>query len=221
MKEKIIQKAKAYLVHICIFLSILCVFLLVFLLVPKEQEEEKPVFETEEKEEEKEEYFIDVKGAVQKEGVYQLSKNARIKDAIDKAGGLLENANTKYINLGKKITDEMVLIIYTNEEIQKVIEGSSIISIEKNCTCPTITNDGCLEKEKTVTNKKEKEDGSIININTATKEQLQTLPGIGSSKALLIMTYREKTPFQKIEDIKNIKGIGDSIFDKIKDRITV
>lgn len=60
-----------------------------------------------------------------------------------------------------------------------------------------------------------------VNLNTATKKELMTLDGIGDKKAEEIIKYREKTPFQKIEDLKNIKGIGDKLFDKIKDKIEV
>lgn len=60
-----------------------------------------------------------------------------------------------------------------------------------------------------------------VNLNTATKKELMTLDGIGSKKAEEIIKYREKTPFQKPEDIKNIKGVGDKLFDKIKDKVEV
>ena len=60
-----------------------------------------------------------------------------------------------------------------------------------------------------------------VNLNTATKKELMTLDGIGDKKAEEIIKYREKTPFQKVEDIKNIKGIGDKLFDKIKDKVEV
>lgn len=164
---------------------------------------------------------VDIKGAVHNPGVYILSSNMRIKDVIDKAGGFLENADTRYINLSKKIEDEMTIIIYTKDEINSLVDGNQAIRyIDKTCICPNITNDGCIRKK--VTNEKPKEESNgIININTASKEELISLEGIGEAKAKLIIDYREKKPFENIEDIKNVKGIGEALFEKIKDRITV
>ncbi len=168
------------------------------------------------------EITIDVKGAVQAPGVYTLKSGSRVRDAILQSGGLREDADTNYLNLSKTLKDEMVLIIYTKAEIQSFVSGNvSIRYIDKECICPNIKNDGCITDNK-ITNKQDKqEEASSININTASKKELLTLPGIGESKAELIVQYREKTPFTKIEDIKKIKGIGDSIFDKIKEYITV
>lgn len=225
-KEKILKILKMYKIHIGIITGIICVFLL-FILLYKEEDIVLEENITEIKKEEKEKitkYFVDIKGAVVNPNVYEIEKGARIKDVVTKAGGFKENANTEYINLGKKITDEMIIIIYTNEEIKEYIEGNKTIQyVDKTCRCPTVQNDGCIEKGKTYTNKKENEAGEnkIVNINIATKEELETLPSIGSSKAIAIIEYRKKTPFTKVEDIKNVKGIGDSIFDKIKDYITI
>lgn len=223
-KEKIQTFFKTYKIHIYIIFISICVFLLLMFFLKKEETDSiEPILETKEekKEEKKDTYFVDIKGAITSPSVYEMEKESRILDVIKKAGGVKENANTEYINLGKKITDEMVIIIYTNEEIKEYVEGNKTIRyIDKTCICPEIQNDGCIEKGKTVTNKKQEESESI-NINSAEKEQLETLPGIGSSKANAIIEYRKKTPFHKIEDIKNIKGIGDSIFEKIKNRITV
>lgn len=223
--EKIYVYLKTYKIHICIFLF-LCfsIFVGYFLFSKQKEEVEEPVFVNENKEDEKTNYFVDIKGAVTTPGVYEMEKDSRIQDVINKAGGFKENANLEYINLGKKIKDEMVIIIYTNEEIQEFVEGNKTIKyIDKTCICPKVQNDGCIEKGKTITNKKEetKNESSIINLNTATKEELETLPFIGTAKAEDIIEYREKTPLKKIEDIQNIKGIGKSIFEKIKNRITV
>lgn len=166
---------------------------------------------------------VDIKGAIQKPGVYLLEENARVEDAIQKSGGLREDADTNYINLSKKIKDEMVIIIYTQEEIKQMVEGNQTIRyIDKECICPVKQNDACLDNNK-ITNQKEveKQNTGPINLNTASLEELQTLTGIGEAKAKLIIAYREKTAFIKIEDIKNVKGIGESIFDKIKNHITV
>ena len=161
--------------------------------------------------------LVDVKGAVVTPGVYSLKENDRIRDAILQAGGVLENADLSCINLSKKVTDEMVIIIYTKEEIEKyksTKEEPEYVYVEIPCECPDNMNDACMEESKTNTSDK-------ISLNNATQEQLETLPGIGASKAQLIIEYRQKTPFQTIEELKKIKGIGDSIFEKIQTYITI
>lgn len=180
------------------------------------------------KEEEKEldheqsiKYNIDVKGAVNKPGVYLVDSNLTVNDVINIAGGLTEHADTSLINLAKKITDEMVIIIYTKEEVKKSNLVDTVIKVvEKECVCPNIENDGCLNNEinDEITNKPQE---ILININTATKEQLLTIAGIGESKAQNIITYRETHgKFESIEDIKNVEGIGDKIYETIKIYIT-
>ena len=149
--------------------------------------------------------------------MYSLPPASRILDVIEKAGGLTENADISVINLSKKIQDEMVIIIYSKEEVlnfektkekEKIVQ-SSCIQKEENA----LKNDACITNQ-TVQGK--------ISINTATLQELMTLPGIGESKAKDILSYREKNgPFQKIEDIMNISGIGESLFVKIKEDITV
>lgn len=184
--------------------------------------EENPI----QKREEKQEVIgFDIKGAVQNPGVYEIEKGKRVLDAIEKSGGLTEMADTQFINLSKMLTNEMVIIIYTKEEIASMTEGNTTIRyVDKKCVCPTVTNDACLSKNKETNQKKEEEtleNVGTININTDPKERLLLLPGIGEAKANLIITYREKTPFTKIEDIKNIKGIGEAIFEKLAPYITV
>lgn len=166
-------------------------------------------------------YNIDIKGAVKKPGVYQLDSNLTVNDAINVAGGLTNEADTSIINLAKKITDEMVIIVYTKEEVKKSNIVDTVIKVvEKECICPNIENDGCLNNEITdnITNK---EESSLVNINTASIEELQTLSGIGESKAKKIIEYREKNGnFKNIEDIKNVEGIGESLYETIKIHIT-
>ena len=166
-------------------------------------------------------YNIDIKGAVKNPGVYNVDSNLTINDAIKIAGGLTQEADTSVINLAKKITDEMVIIIYTKEEIKKSNIVDTVVKVvEKECVCPNIQNDGCLNTEITdeITNK---ENEGLININTATKEELQTINGIGESKASNIIKYREKNGnFKNIEEIKNVEGIGDTLYETIKVYIT-
>ena len=175
----------------------------------------------EENENELQKYNIDIKGAVKKPGVYQLDSNLTVNDAINEAGGLTKEADTSLINLAKKITNEMVIIVYTKEEVKNSNIVNTVIKVvEKECICPNIENDGCLNDEITdnITNK---ENGNLININTATKEELQKINGIGESKANNIIKYRENNGnFKSIEEIKNVEGIGDNLYETIKIYIT-
>ena len=164
-------------------------------------------------------YKVDIKGQVVNPGIYSLSINSRVIDVIEKAGGLTENADTTVINLSKKISDEMVIIIYSYEEVKefgKTKEKESRVLMEcKNNEIYSIENNACIEtKETPLTSGK-------ININTATKEELMTLPGIGESKANDIIKYREANgQFKSIEELTNINGIGENILAKIKENIT-
>ena len=166
-------------------------------------------------------YMVDIKGEVQTPGIYELESSSRVIDVINEAGGLTENADTTVINLIKKISDEMVIIIYSKwqvehwketKEQEKYLQEQCISQKEEQAK-----NDACIDDTEENTNSTP----SIININTATKEELMTLTGIGESKAEAIISYREKTAFTKIEDIKNVSGIGDSIYEDIKNNITV
>ena len=133
------------------------------------------------------------------------------------SGGLTENADTSVINLSKKITDEMVIIIYSKSEVK---------DFEKTKETEKIVQEKCIKKDENAL----KNDACItdsvktrgkVSINTATKEELMSLTGIGDSKAEDIIKYREENGlFKTIEDIKNVSGIGDSLFAKIKENIT-
>lgn len=162
---------------------------------------------------------VDIKGAVKKPGVYEVSEELRVNDIINLSGGLIKGANTNYINLSAKVKDEMVIWIYTTEEINELkLRESSTQYMIKECNCPVVDNTTCLNKvEKEVTN-----DNSVININTATLDELMTLTGVGESKAKSIIEYRTNNgKFVNKEDIMNVSGIGESAYTKIKDNITV
>ena len=133
-------------------------------------------------------------------------------DAINLAGGLKKDANTSNINLSKKLESEMVIYVYSNEEIKN---SKNNLSCDATCSTEIIEVNNCIEKTDT------KNKSSLVNINTATIEELQTLDGIGESKAKSIINHRnEFGNFNSIEDIKNVSGIGDSLFVQIKDKIT-
>ena len=198
---------------------------------------EKVVFENvvEEKQktksDETEYYYIDIKGYVNNPGVYSIAKGKRVVDALNIAGGLREEADTSLLNLSMVLKDEMVIIVYSKSEL---VELETIISKKnsENLICnQKVVNDACIVNNKSIeiipnNNAFNKSDDSIasekININTANIDLLMTLSGIGESKASAIIEYRKQNgDFNSIFDIKKVTGIGESIFESIKDYITV
>lgn len=165
--------------------------------------------------------FVDVKGAVKKPGVYEVKENSIVNDCIKLAGGITSSGTLSNINLSKKVTDEMVIYVFKKSEITTSAKNeipctTEVIEINN---CPIITdnqtsNDGKKETTTNTVNKK-------ININTATKEELTTLTGIGESKANSIIEYRKTNQFKSIEELKNVSGIGEALYESIKDSITV
>lgn len=172
---------------------------------------------------------VDVKGAVKKAGVYELDRNSRVIDAINLAGGFKSNASTKYLNLSKKISDEMVIYVYTTNQVKSMGIKEEI---KEECNCPTVDTSICAGSNIIVSdknnntnvkeNKNETEGSNKVSLNNASKEELMTLSGIGESKALAIIEYRSKNNgFKVLEDIMNVSGIGESLYNKIKDNITL
>lgn len=160
----------------------------------------------------KEKKYIDIKGSVKNPGVYEFNDNDRVIDAINLAGGLKKDANTSNINLSKKLESEMVIYVYSNEEIKN---SKNNLTCDAACSTEIIEVNNCIEKTST------ENKSTLVNINTATIEELQTLDGIGESKAKSIINHRnEFGKFNSIEEIKNVSGIGDSLFVQIKDKIT-
>ena len=149
-----------------------------------------------------------VVGEVNSPGVVSLKEKARIVDAIDAAGGKTENADLTKINLAYILEDGVQ--IYVPKIGEKANEKESYITYE--------AGEGVITDELVSTEKK----ASKVNINTANSEKLQTIPGVGQATAEKIIKYRnEKGKFQKAEDIKNVEGIGDSKYEKMKDYIDV
>lgn len=164
--------------------------------------------------------FVDVKGAVAAPGVYELDDGKRVIDAINLAGGLAKDANVINLNLSKKVTDEMYVIVYTKEEINNFMKNNANSKIEcasKECVCPGEGSDACIKSPSS-----ESESNGKVSINSATKEALMGLSGIGEAKAEAILKYRtENGGFKALEDIKNVDGIGEAIYDKVKNNITL
>lgn len=194
--------------------------------------------------------YCDIKGAVNNPGVYEIKENYTIQDIINDAGGLKKNSYTNNINLSKKVTDEMVIYIFTKDEINSAkkvnscectptykyieceeIKETTTTTIPKTSTetttqtttkstkttSATTTTIPITTKEITTTSKEQK-----ININTATLEELTLLDGLGQTKAKKIIDYRTTNGlFNTIEDILNVKGIGQTTFENIKEYIEV
>ncbi len=161
---------------------------------------------------------VEIKGFVKKPGVYQIYEEATVSDVIELAGGLGDKADTSLINLSKRVFDEMVIIVYSKEEIASTKQTSIVKYVEKECICPIVQNDSCISiniPDDTIIS------SSKISLNDGTLEELMTLKGIGEAKARAIIEYRKTSKFTKIEDIMNIKGIGQSIYEKIKDNLSL
>ena len=193
----------------------------------EKEEEEVVISEKEEKQELKEQEteakevtncFFDIKGEVKKPGVYSISCDKRVVDAIKTSGGITNQGDTSVLNLSKKIEDGMVIVVYSKKEISAFVETLKKEEEKKEiCENSNIQNDACITSNNNSNEKKE----STVNINTASLEELMTLSGIGESKAKSIIEYRTKTPFKKKEDLLNVTGIGDSLYASIKENITV
>lgn len=157
-----------------------------------------------ENEEEDEMMAIHVTGEVNNPGVVKLKEGSRMEDLIKAAGGLTENADLSNVNLAFVVEDGMkVRIPSINDEDENFITKEN--------------GKGVIVSEEVESNLEDK-----ININTASEIELEELPGIGASIASRIIEYRNKNgKFKNVEDIKNVAGIGESKFDKIKDLIKV
>lgn len=160
--------------------------------------------------------FVHIAGEVQNPGIFEVGENSRIADLITLAGGLTSKGSIEDINLAYKVEDGQKIYIPSIEETKKAKEEA----------------DGQVETEYITSSSGAKIEGpsgandtsteSIVNINTATQTELETLPGIGPSTAQKILDYRkENGKFKNIEDIKNVSGIGDAKFNAIKDIIKI
>ena len=161
--------------------------------------------------------------------IFCCIKNSVVIDSINVAGGLVEGADTSLINLSKKLTDEMVIVIYSADEIKAYNEGkikTEYVYVQVD-SCPDKINNACAAPYNNSASDYNPENSntdnnSLISINTASLDQLMTLPSIGESKANSIIEYRNQNgSFKDIIDLKNVTGIGDSIFEKIKEKITL
>ncbi|MCD1146927.1 helix-hairpin-helix domain-containing protein [Peptoniphilus sp. KCTC 25270] len=195
-----------------IFLGMLCLVgaIFVFFMGNRYRSEEKAIFalsnsqeitSLEENQEDsltegrKESIYIHISGAVNQPGILELKPETRLVDAIQLAGGATSEADLDKINLSRKLHDEEKIHIPKYGELE-----------ETNQAVGFVNGSGSQ---------------SVVNINTGTKEQLTTLPGVGEKTAEKIIRYREEHPFQQVEDLKEVPGIGEKKFEELKNNIQV
>lgn len=139
---------------------------------------------------------VDVKGAVNKPGVYRLAHGDRVAEAVNHAGGFRDDADGNQVNLAKQVSDQQMIYIPMKGEHINADANSGGVS--------------------------DQSDKKTVNLNTASKGQLTTITGIGDKKADLILAYRQQHgQFERVEDLKNITGFGDKTIAKIKDQLSV
>lgn len=139
--------------------------------------------------------YVDIGGQVKNPGVYTVKEGTRLFEVIEKAGGLTEDAFIEQVNQAEAVTDGQKIVIPSEEDVQQSL--------------PAQTPSG-------------KDGSGLVNINAADSQTLQEIPGVGPATAEKIIAYRtENGRFSSIEDLKNVSGIGDKTFEKMKDKITV
>lgn len=165
--------------------------------VSQESTDEKEEKNRKEESAEQDLITVDVKGAVKAPGIYDLPAGSRINDAVQKAGGLTEQADAKAINLAQKISDETLVYVPTQgEEVSSQPASSS--------------TGGASNKEKKV------------NLNKASLEELKQVTGLGGKRAQDIISHRESNgKFKSVDDLKKISGFGAKTIEKLKDYVTV
>ena len=227
MKEIILNLTKKQKIILAIIISIILLITFAYIykniysvdesseiIINNDMQIENNLVQNEENQEdnlkEEEKVVVHVIGEVNNPGVVTLKEGARIIDAINKAGGKTEEADLSKINLAYVIEDgTQIYIPRINENLNE------IELMTQDAGSSTIISNSETDNEE---NSKEVK----VNINTANKEKLETLPGIGETTAQKIIDYREANgKFNSIEDIKNVSGIGDAKFNSLKDKITV
>lgn len=154
----------------------------------------------ENKSQQNEDIKVHISGQINREGVYEVKEGDRLDDLIKQAGGLSPDADSNSLNLAMKLEDQMKIYIPNKNE-----------NLNENST----NTDQLVSKPDSIS-----ENGKI-NINTASKEELMTLPNIGDKRAQAIIEYRDTKKFETIEEIKNVTGIGEKFYQAMQDLITV
>lgn len=184
--KKIILKYKSY-----ILCAIILILSIVSIIIQSIDRRNTSYINNEEMKQRSGKIVVYITGAVKNPGVYYLDENARLSNALDICGGILENADLDKLNLAQKLVDSDKITVPIKQE------------------------------NESTDNQNEANNDSKVNINTATKEKLKELNGIGESTAQKIIEYRKVQEFLEIEDIMNVPGIGESKFENIKDDICV
>src|SRR5699024_7068535 len=181
------------------------IFIIVFLFLTREKEEIyqadlTPVTTTSnnrnvEENQDEAVVLVDIKGEVSQPGVYELDSEARVKDVVELASGCTGKADESLINLAQKVHDEMIRVVHAEDEADFIGNGEAS------------SVDSSVEK---------------VRINYATQEEIETLSGIGPSKAATIIQYREENGlFQTIDDLLEVSGIGEKTLENIRDQIQI
>ena len=164
--------------------------------VSKDSSTEKEAKEEKEEPVEQDLITVDVKGAVKAPGIYDLPVGSRVNDAVQKAGGLTEQADSKSLNLAQKVSDEALVYVPTKGEEASQQSGSGATS--------------STSKEKKV------------NLNKASLEELKQVKGLGGKRAQDIIDHRETNgKFKSVDELKKVSGIGAKTIEKLKDYVTV
>lgn len=218
MIENVLEKIKQY--KLALVIALIGVVIAGFMMLQREQKQENNIQQlmeqtsyssssTTEKSKQQSEndqgdknegmVTVDVKGAVKKPGVYQLKSRSRVQDALLKAGGMTDEADLKSINQAQKLVDEAVVYV------AKV--GENVVDVTTNTNASTSTSQA---------------KAGLVNINTATEADFQTISGIGQKRAQDIIAYREANgKFKSVDDLKNVTGIGAKTLEKLKEYVTV
>ena len=140
-----------------------------------------------------------ISGEINNPGVYEIRDEQRLEDLIKEAGGLTNEADDRNLNLAQRLEDQMKIYI------PNINEENLLENTDRNQEALPVGNTA----------------SSLVNINTANKDDLMSLPNIGGKRADAIIEYRKTQKFEKIEDIKNVTGIGEKYYEALKDLITV
>lgn len=172
-------------------------------------------------------YYVHICGEINSPGVYEMEEGSRIFQVVEEAGGFTEHAASQYLNMAQVVCDGMKIVVPDQSTIQS---GNRFGLNEKGQgsalgSCIILPEGSGTERVTGLSNGSGGDNGSVkgkVNINTASKEELMTLKGIGEAKADDIIAYRDSHGgFRKIEDVMKISGIKNSAFEKIKNDITV
>ncbi|MGO0060475.1 helix-hairpin-helix domain-containing protein [Brevibacillus fluminis] len=166
--------------------------------------------------------YVDVKGQVKQPGIYPFTDNERIADAIEKAGGFLPTADPMQVNLAQHLADGMYIIVPAKGGKAAAASPLPLIATTGGGAGDGNGSSGKSSPSAGAGSSGTDSRATTVNLNTATADQLATLPGIGKTRAEAILAYREQHgKFTKVEHLKNISGIGDKLFEKLKGKISV